>query len=53
MMLALGTALSIALGAAAHQEIARSAQQRFDAAALAVARKVEGRFDNYMQSVKL
>ncbi|NRF65698.1 EAL domain-containing protein [Aquincola sp. S2] len=49
MVLALGTALSIGLGLAAHQEIARSAQQRFDAAALAVARKVEGRFDNYVE----
>jgi diguanylate cyclase (GGDEF)-like protein len=43
-----GAALSVALGVATHQEIARSAQQRFDAVAVDVARKVEGRFDDYV-----
>jgi diguanylate cyclase (GGDEF)-like protein len=43
-----GTALSIALGVSARQEIARSAQAHFDAAALDLARKVEARFDDYI-----
>lgn len=43
-----GTALSIALGVSAHQEIGRSAQTRFDAAAFDLARKVEARFDDYI-----
>jgi diguanylate cyclase (GGDEF)-like protein/PAS domain S-box-containing protein len=43
-----GTALSIALGVSAHQEIGRSAQARFDAAAFDLARKVEARFDDYI-----
>ncbi|WP_418117595.1 EAL domain-containing protein [Variovorax sp. 350MFTsu5.1] len=44
----LGTALSIALGIYAHQEIGRSARTRFDATALDLARKVESRFDDYI-----
>ncbi len=47
-ILVLGTALSIALGIYAHQEIGRSARARFDATALDLARKVEGRFDDYI-----
>ena len=47
-ILILGTALSIALGIYAHQEIGRSARARFDATALDLARKVEGRFDDYI-----
>lgn len=43
-----GAALSVVLGVVAHQEIAGSAQQRFDAVAVDVARKVEGRFDDYV-----
>jgi len=43
-----GTALSIAVGVSARQEIARSAQAHFDAAALDLARKVEARFDDYI-----
>ncbi|MGJ7534628.1 MULTISPECIES: bifunctional diguanylate cyclase/phosphodiesterase [unclassified Variovorax] len=43
-----GTALSIALGVSAHQEIGRSAQARFDATAFDLARKVEARFDDYI-----
>src|SRR5882672_10649507 len=42
-----GAALSVALALAARQEIASAAQQRFDAVAIDVARKVEGRFDDY------
>ncbi|MGJ3700827.1 bifunctional diguanylate cyclase/phosphodiesterase [Variovorax sp. AFSI2.2] len=43
-----GAALSIALGVSARQEIVRSAQARFDAAAFDLARKVEARFDDYI-----
>ncbi|HSW08377.1 bifunctional diguanylate cyclase/phosphodiesterase [Aquabacterium sp.] len=49
VVLAFGAALSIALGLAARQEISRSAHQRFDAVAIDVARKVEGRLDNYVE----
>ena len=45
---AFGTALSIALSVSARQEIGRSAQARFDATALDLARKVEARFDDYI-----
>lgn len=48
VVLFIGALLSVALGVVAHQEIARSAQQRFDAVAADVARKVEGRFDDYV-----
>ncbi|MBT2332423.1 EAL domain-containing protein [Variovorax paradoxus] len=44
----LGAALSIALSVSARQEIGRSAQARFDATALDLARKVEARFDDYI-----
>jgi|GEM_PF-641508 len=47
LVLTIGIALSIVLGLAAQREIARSAEQRFDAIAIDVARKVEGRFDDY------
>jgi len=43
-----GAALSIALGLAARQETTRGAQARFDAIATDAARKVEGRFDDYL-----
>jgi diguanylate cyclase (GGDEF)-like protein/PAS domain S-box-containing protein len=43
-----GAVLSIALGATAHQEIRRAARERFDAVATELARKVEGRFDDYV-----
>ena len=43
-----GTALSIALGVMTHQEIRRAARERFDAVATELARKVEGRFDDYV-----
>lgn len=43
-----GAALSIALAVSARQEIGRSAQARFDAAAFDLARKVEARFDDYI-----
>ena len=33
---------------AAHREVTRSAEQRFDAAAVDVSRKVENRFDDYI-----
>jgi len=49
MALAIGVALSITLGLAAHREIASSAQQRFDALTIEVSRKVEGRIDNYVE----
>ncbi|MDQ0074443.1 diguanylate cyclase (GGDEF)-like protein [Variovorax boronicumulans] len=42
-----GTALAIALGVSAHQEIGRGAQARFDATAFDLGRKVEARFDDY------
>ncbi|WP_369648397.1 MULTISPECIES: EAL domain-containing protein [unclassified Variovorax] len=48
VIFAAGTALSIVLGASARQEIGRSAQARFDATALDLARKVEARFDDYI-----
>ncbi|HMC14914.1 MAG TPA: CHASE domain-containing protein, partial [Albitalea sp.] len=47
VVLSIGAALSVGLGLAAHQEITRSAAQRFDAVAADVAQKVEGRFDDY------
>lgn len=47
-VLAAGAALSVMLGVVAHREIDRAAQQRFDALAVDVARKVEGRFDDYV-----
>ncbi|MDQ0569233.1 diguanylate cyclase (GGDEF)-like protein/PAS domain S-box-containing protein [Variovorax paradoxus] len=43
-----GAVLSIALAVSARQEIGRSAQARFDATALDLARKVEARFDDYI-----
>jgi diguanylate cyclase (GGDEF)-like protein/PAS domain S-box-containing protein len=43
-----GTALSAVLGMTAHREIMRAAQERFDASAIELARKVEGRFDDYV-----
>src|SRR5688500_14263687 len=46
---AIGAGLAIGMGLAAHQEIARSAQQRFDAQATDAARKVEDRFDAYTE----
>jgi diguanylate cyclase (GGDEF)-like protein len=49
LVLASGAALSIGLGLAAQQEIERSAALRFDAVAIDVARKVEGRFDAYTE----
>jgi diguanylate cyclase (GGDEF)-like protein/PAS domain S-box-containing protein len=48
LVFAAGTALSILLGVTAHSEIMRAAQQRFDAGAAELARKVEGRFDDYV-----
>lgn len=48
MIFVAGAALSIALGVSARQEIGRSAQARFDAAAFDLARKVEARFDDYI-----
>ncbi len=48
LVFAVGTALSSALGLAAHHEILRAAQERFDATASELARKVEGRFDDYV-----
>jgi diguanylate cyclase (GGDEF)-like protein len=48
VIFAAGTALSIALGISARQEIGRSAQARFDATAFDLARKVEARFDDYV-----
>jgi len=47
-ILGIGIAMSIALGVSVHQEIERSAQTRFDATALDLARKVEDRFDDYV-----
>jgi diguanylate cyclase (GGDEF)-like protein len=47
-VLVAGATLSVALGMMAHQEIRRAAQQRFDAVAIELARKVEGRFDDYV-----
>src|SRR5688500_16609276 len=47
-VLAIGVALSVTLGIAAHHETTRGAQQHFDAIATDVARKVEGRFDDYI-----
>src|SRR5688500_1570504 len=49
VVLAAGVALSIGLGLAARQEIARGVQQRFDAQATDAARKVENRFDAYTE----
>ena len=49
VVLATGAALSIALGFADRQEIERRAAQRFDAAAIDVAHKVEDRFDAYTE----
>lgn len=43
-----GAGLSVALAVSARQEIGRSAQARFDAAAFDLARKVETRFDDYI-----
>ena len=48
MVLALGVALSIALGLGARQDIERSARQRFDLAANDIARKVQVRFEDYV-----
>ena len=43
-----GTVLSAVLAVAAHREIMRAAQERFEATATELARKVEGRFDDYV-----
>lgn len=48
LVLTIGVALSVALGVTAREEIANGAEQRFDAVALDLARKVEGRFDDYI-----
>jgi diguanylate cyclase (GGDEF)-like protein len=48
MVWVIGAALSVMLGVLAHREITYAAQQRFDAVAIDVARKVEGRFDDYV-----
>ena len=48
LVFAMGTVLSAALGMTAHGEIMRAAQERFDAGATELARKVEGRFDDYV-----
>src|SRR2546423_3591289 len=47
-ILGAGAALSVALGISAHREIDRAGQERFDAVAVNLARKVEGRFDDYV-----
>ena len=47
-MFAVGAALSVIVGTMVRQDIARGAQQRFDSLAADVARKVEGRFDDYI-----
>ncbi|WP_284617888.1 bifunctional diguanylate cyclase/phosphodiesterase [Aquabacterium humicola] len=47
IVLAAGLALSLFLGIAARLEIWRGANERFDAVALDLARKIEGRFDDY------
>ncbi|HEV7914902.1 MAG TPA: EAL domain-containing protein [Albitalea sp.] len=49
VVLATGAALSIGLGISIQKEIARGAEQRFDATATELARKVEGRFDAYTE----
>jgi diguanylate cyclase (GGDEF)-like protein/PAS domain S-box-containing protein len=46
---AAGAALSIGLALMADQEVERHAEQRFDAVAVDVARKVESRFDAYTE----
>jgi len=48
-VLLIGTVLSIGLGWAAHQEISRGADARFDAVADDLARKVEDRFKAYTE----
>src|SRR5437867_10915358 len=48
-VLAVGIALSLGLGYTAKQEIERSAQLRFDIAATEAARKVENRFEDYVE----
>ncbi|HKX44996.1 MAG TPA: EAL domain-containing protein [Burkholderiaceae bacterium] len=45
---AVGAALSVVVAAMVRQDIARGAQQQFDSLAADVARKVEGRFDDYI-----
>ncbi|NRF71802.1 EAL domain-containing protein [Aquincola sp. S2] len=47
IVLVTGIALSLFIGIAAQQEIERGANERFDAVAMDLARKVEGRFDDY------
>src|SRR2546423_3688560 len=47
-ILGAGAALSVALGISAHREIDRAGHERFDAVAVNLARKVEGRFDDYV-----
>lgn len=48
VIFAVGTALSIGLSVWAHQEIGRRAHARFDSIAMEMARRVEGRFDDYV-----
>jgi diguanylate cyclase (GGDEF)-like protein len=47
IVLLAGVALSIALALLTHRELARNADDRFDAVAMDIARKVERRFDDY------
>jgi diguanylate cyclase (GGDEF)-like protein len=47
VVLLAGVALSIALALLTHRELARNADDRFDAVAMDIARKVERRFDDY------
>jgi diguanylate cyclase (GGDEF)-like protein len=47
IVLLAGLALSIMLALLAHRELANNADDRFDAAAMDIARKVERRFDDY------
>ncbi|HUG26082.1 bifunctional diguanylate cyclase/phosphodiesterase [Piscinibacter sp.] len=49
VVLVVGAALSLGLGWAAHQEISRGADTRFDAVAHDAARKVEDRFGAYTE----
>src|SRR5437867_12886582 len=48
-VLAVGIALSLGLGYSAKEEIERSARLRFDIAATDAARKVENRFEDYVE----
>ncbi|HEY9064876.1 MAG TPA: EAL domain-containing protein [Burkholderiaceae bacterium] len=45
---AVGAVLSVVVGTTVRQDISRNAQQQFDSLAADVARKVEGRFDDYI-----